>query len=102
MKFKKGVKFACIQPEMCLAAMVIQSVLTAHGLDPYNDIVITSAKDGKHSRGSKHYVGFALDCRIWEITDLPKVIKDLEESLTDEFDVVLEADHIHIEFDPKC
>ena len=30
-----------------------------------------------------------------------QIVKNLKESLTDEFDVVLESDHIHIEFQPK-
>ena len=68
----------------------------------YN-IIITSGTDGVHMEGSKHYTGDALDLRISNIPkdQLQRYIKALKGRLGPDFDVVLESDHIHVEFDPK-
>ena len=68
-----------------------------------SDVTVTSAVDGTHGIGSLHYVGYAADVRIWGIIDdyLPQFTEGLSEALGEEFDVVLESDHIHIEFQPK-
>jgi hypothetical protein len=64
-------------------------------------LTITSARDGKHSPGSLHECGLAVDLRIWGLPD-PKALADrLRRQLDKEFDVVLEPTHLHIEFDPK-
>lgn len=65
--------------------------------------VITSALDGKHSTNSLHYTGFALDYRTRHLLDgVPRVLqRRISDCLGSEFDVVLESDHIHIEYDPK-
>lgn len=65
-------------------------------------MVITSLNDGKHMNGSKHYVGQAMDLRIWGLEDKLEVVKEeLKQVLGRDFDVVLEGDHFHIEYDPK-
>lgn len=68
------------------------------------DVVITSGNDGKHMKGSKHYSNNALDLRTWNIPnrDLPLFVKALAERLGPDYDVVLEDDHIHVEFDPPA
>lgn len=65
--------------------------------------VITSAFDGKHRDDSLHYTGRALDFRSWHVpfVALPDLVAQLREDLARDFDVVLEKDHIHIEYDPK-
>lgn len=67
------------------------------------DCVITSANDSKHGPNSLHYKGQALDLRTRHLNGqgLQSVYHKLKESLGEQFDVVLEADHIHIEFDVK-
>jgi hypothetical protein len=99
MRFKKGVKINGAKPEIVLCIMVCDSVYKKYG----KELVITSVTDGKHSSGSLHYPGFAIDTRTRVFTkeELPLVKKDLQDALTDEFDVVLEKDHFHIEFQPK-
>lgn len=64
--------------------------------------VITSGIDGKHSTNSLHYSGMAFDFRTRDVkpVDLPHLFATLGQSLGDNFDVVLEKDHIHIEYDP--
>lgn len=64
---------------------------------------ITSGRDGKHMTGSLHYSGQAFDFRSRDIAsaDLHHLVATLAEALGKEFDVVLESDHIHVEFDPS-
>jgi len=65
--------------------------------------VITSGSDGKHGPNSLHYSGNALDLRTNMLNPQEKdlVHRDLVVWLGGQFDVVLESDHIHVEFDPK-
>jgi len=54
--------------------------------------------DDAHKEDSLHYQGLAEDIRIWDVLEAFK--KRLEEALGLEFEVILEKDHIHIEYDP--
>lgn len=67
------------------------------------EIVITSGLDGKHGAKSLHYTGNAFDIRTWIYTEaeIEQLMKDIKELLGKDYDVVLESDHIHIEYDPK-
>lgn len=73
-------------------------------LDNYGvDTVLTSGTDGTHSPTSLHPTGNAVDIRtrgqarvLWVGTLVPH----LTFYLGNQFDVVLEGDHLHIEFDP--
>jgi len=67
-------------------------------------VVITSVTDGKHKEGSRHYTGDAIDIRIWNLPEDVSYLQassDLRSLLDDDYDVVLESDHIHVEWDPK-
>jgi len=66
----------------------------------HESITITSARDGQHMDGSLHYDGAAVDLRIWGIADPTATADRLRRDLPREFDVILEADHLHLEFDP--
>lgn len=73
-------------------------------MEKWGEFVVTSVKDGKHSARSLHYVGLAMDVRIWglkEDADKVQAISELRDALGKDYDVVLEGDHIHIEYDPK-
>ena len=67
--------------------------------------VITSAQDFARTRvrGSKHYTGEALDFRTYYLKDQEKqeFLKQAISAFGEDYDVVLEADHLHIEYDPK-
>lgn len=67
------------------------------------NFTVTSLNDSKHMRGSLHYKGRAFDLRTRDLSGiLPEVMKGkLEAVLGKDFDVVVENDHIHVEYDPK-
>ena len=99
---KLGVDIRGIAPECVLGILITAQVYEARGVP----LVLTSVKDSKHSEKSLHYVGRAFDCRLpsrythSEETDV-HVYAELREALGMQFDVVLEPDHIHVEWDPK-
>ena len=61
--------------------------------------VITSTWDGTHSPGSWHQFCMALDFRL--PNNHLVAAQKLMQKLGTDYDVVLEGDHIHIEYDPK-
>lgn len=70
---------------------------------------VTSILDGTHMKGSKHYEGKAFDLRTWEDSsgnqmppaDKQSLASEIAKNLGRDWDVVVEGDHIHIEYDPK-
>ena len=96
-KLKPGVDVSGLRPEMVLA------VLVARAYHPTGAITVTSVVDGKHKVGSKHYVGQAVDLRIFDISisQAREWVEAIAISLGKQYDVILESDHVHIEFDPK-
>lgn len=105
-RLKFSVKLYGLQPQLVLAAQVADAIWRQHDI---LECWITSANDGQHKVGSKHYDGNALDFRTRNIpTDSMKhdILATLAESLGKEFDVLLESEntpneHIHVEYDPK-
>ena len=100
-KIKHGVLIGNIRPQMALALPIIASVYDFHAA---TELVVTSAQDGNHMKGSKHYSGEAMDLRIWQFQTEAKqrqVVEMLKDCLGENYDVVLESTHIHVEYDPK-
>lgn len=101
MRLKKGVIATRIQPELLLALTIADSVWEQFGCE----LVVTSLNDGKHSQSSLHYAGQAADLRThcFPAEKVPAVADMLKEALgqNPDFDVVVEKDHIHIEWQPK-
>ena len=101
-EFKSGVKIEGLKPVM-FPLIVYASNIHFRYFNP-KKMVITSVTDGKHMKNSKHYQGLAFDVRI---NDKPKdeihLFYDVLASDPNfrDCDVVLEKDHIHIEYDPK-
>lgn len=99
---KKDVDLRGITPECAVGLFIAAQAFEARGVP----LVITAVRDGKHKVGSLHYVGAAFDCRLASRytqnpdTDL-RILADLKDALGPQFDVVLEGDHFHVEFDPK-
>lgn len=99
MRFKSGVKVGGLQPEILTALAVADGVYREHGAE----FVVTSVMDGRHGPGSKHYEGFGFDSRTRHVARpvAERIADEVRRRLTDEYDVVLESDHLHVEFDPK-
>lgn len=89
-----------LSPEMRAALDTVEAV---HVRIAGRGAIITSARDGKHKDGSLHYRGDAVDVRTRDLA--PAVRARLASALANDlgpgFDVVLEPDHIHIEYDPR-
>ncbi|HEB94324.1 MAG TPA: hypothetical protein ENI94_12865 [Gammaproteobacteria bacterium] len=88
-----------IKPEMCIAHTLIVALFTRHGIASR----LSSGTDSKHSRASLHYVGYALDISFRGVPQklIDLLHAELKAVLGDEFDVVKEKTHFHIEFQPK-
>lgn len=99
MKFKEGINTSGVRPELVLALIVADGVYRDVG----KGLVVTSVSDGVHSRASLHYSGQAADLRIRNLTNPEHVVERLKEALgfNPDYDVVLESDHIHLEWQPK-
>lgn len=98
--FKESVRIDVLSPQLVLGLIAIHSVFESHGYD----CILTSVSDGAHRSGSRHYDGNACDLRIRHISSgshVTDLVDDLRRVLGSNFDVVLEVDHIHVEYDPK-
>ena len=97
---KHGVDLRGIQPQMAVAYSIAASV---YSMKAGARCVITSCSDGRHGPNSLHYKGMALDLRTSNLRpdQVHPVYITLKEALGEQFDVVLEDDHIHLEFDVK-
>jgi hypothetical protein len=84
---KPGVDIRGIGTEVSFGLRILEAVLWKHGAD----CMITTCRDGQHMDGSKHYIGDAVDV----------VLNETRVNLGDQFDLVLEENHFHLEFDPK-
>ena len=98
---KPGVDLRGLQPQMAIAYTIAVSIYAKHAQAGH--CVITSASDGTHGPNSLHYSGRALDLRTRSLIHVavPLIHRDLKLALGDQFDVVLEEDHFHIEWDVK-
>ena len=100
MQIKRGVKLRNLQPQMVFAAIIAHQVLEE---EFKRELVITSGSEGKHSKNSLHYCGYAIDIRSNHLGDIftDEVVKKLQEQLADEYDVVKSTNCIHIEYQPE-
>lgn len=104
MKFKVGVSLKDLQPQMLVAILLAEQILSEI-CGPTVPLVVTSVNDGIHKDGSYHYKGRAFDIR----TRHTGMARTFEQALKKElghlgFDVVLEDfggenEHIHVELD---
>lgn len=96
---KPGVRVIGVRPEIVLALGILQEVFARANV-PF---VITSIVEGTHSRASLHYSGCAADLRRpTEAAKAAELATSAKAALGDDFDVVLEVDHYHVEFQPKA
>jgi len=99
-RFKDGVEFSGMHSRVLAALSHIDDATWTWA---NRDAIITSAREGTHSKGSLHYTGAALDVRTRDMNGSAKegYAADLQVALGDDFDVVIEPTHIHVEYDPK-
>jgi len=101
MRWKDGVNFRGLQPQMLLVIPRMEELWRGQSL------TITSANDGTHMPGSLHYQGLALDFRTKDVTlDKQRLFEEVKAALGRQFDVIFEDqggpnEHMHVEFDPK-
>jgi hypothetical protein len=98
MTFKPGVKLRGVRPET-VAALAVAAPIMA----PYGEFVVTSVMEGRHAPTSKHYIGCAFDVRTKHLKpgEAEEIAAALRAALTDEFFVLVEPDHIHVQFGKK-
>jgi len=109
-KIKAGVSVRGLAPEMLIADAVVAAVYQELGA---LELVITSIGDGTHGDHSLHTRDplriLATDYRRWTLRfetggavndRAPEAARLIQHRLRDQFDVVLESDHLHVEFDP--
>ena len=79
---------------------VDQTYLDAGGNNA--EATVTSTTGGVHSANSLHYSGNAIDLRVWDFTDTERAdwAQRLRDALGNDYDVIDEGDHIHVEYDP--
>ena len=96
MRIKEGVRVHGLRGEMVIALVIADQLYW----EKDEELVVTSAMEGEHMRGSLHYVGLAADLRLPE-TNSHSLRGELAARLGSDYDVVLEPEHIHVEFQPK-
>lgn len=100
MLLKTDVKTEGVQLPIMYALGVFEALYYKEGYE----LTVTSLLDGKHSDNSLHYKGLAADLRIDGVPSnkILEVCNDARALLYKlGFDVVIEVDHIHVEYDPK-
>lgn len=99
LSLKPGVSLVGLDPAMVIGAIVVADAYAEIGAD----CIITSALDSQHSTTSLHYAGQALDFRTRMLTpeQQQELVVILKERLGQDFDVILESDHIHVESQPR-
>lgn len=113
LRIKPGVRLHGVKSEVMITAPIISDIMSAHGLD----CTITSGIEGAHKRLSRHREGDALDYRTRHIPGgcLGEQAKKIHAEICDalgvtissagvrvggEYDVILEHNHIHVEWQP--
>ncbi|NRA31000.1 MAG: hypothetical protein HRU11_12165 [Parvularculaceae bacterium] len=102
-QIKDGVDLSGLHISMIRALPFVMETFDRAGFET----IITSGLDGQHSVGSLHYKGRALDFRTRHLPggSTGQAAKDMAHEirscLIDDYDVVHESTHIHVEYDPK-
>ncbi len=99
MRLKDGVSTRGVRAELLFAISVASEAFLRAG----SEMMITSIQDGIHAYRSRHYDGAAFDFRIYHLDRgrIEKIIAEIKDALNQDYDVVLEKDHGHCEYDPK-
>ena len=96
MLIKLGVSIEKLNRKARRGLEVVSAVFAEFG----HEAIITSTYEGNHSPRSLHYANDAFDVRL-PPDGVLRIAASLRERLGAAFDVVVEMDHIHVEYDPK-
>ena len=104
MRFKASIITLTMNPHIVAILEAAERAYAAVGVP----CTVTSGNDSKHMPGSLHYQDRAVDFRTghhWAKPLLTKaqveqVAAAMRKALGQEYDVVLEKDHLHVEHDP--
>lgn len=98
--FKDGVKVDGIKKETIELMLLLNTFFVRQISKPF---VVTSCTDGRHMKGSKHYSGYAIDIRTRHLTkrEIGILVSWFTTYYDKYYDMVVESDHIHVEYDPK-
>ena len=96
MLIKAGVDISRLKREIRRSLPKVEAVLVKHRIE----LVLTSTYEGTHGAGSLHYDDNAYDIRN-PICEKTEIVVEIREALGPDYDVIIEFDHIHIEYDPK-
>lgn len=99
MKLKEGVSLQGLNLRMRKVLITAEAVWKRNG----QELVITSGTEetDKHWAGSLHRFGYALDFRTYYFADdgvRVRVKNELADLLGDDYKVILEFTHIHVEY----
>lgn len=99
MYFKDCVRVSGIQQETVLGIMICHQVFT----EEKQKFTVTSVVDGTHKPGSFHYSGLAFDLRTYDLRGIGvlSMAQKLRDRLPSEYQIIVESDHIHVEFDDE-
>tara|TARA_R100000808_G_scaffold2647_1_gene10214 strand:- start:5596 stop:5919 length:324 start_codon:yes stop_codon:yes gene_type:complete len=99
LSIKPGVNANHLTPAIVLALIVCERVYADFGYAT----VLTSGLEGRHGETSLHYAGAAIDLRTRHVAQahLREMVRAISDALGRDFDVVLEATHLHVEHQPR-
>lgn len=104
LKLKSGATLENVSWRMFWAAIVADGIYKRHG----GEAIITEGADtigraawSKHHRDPVTGLVNAVDLRTHNVDNPGTVARELRRKLGPSYDVVLEKDHIHVEYDPK-
>jgi len=102
MIIKKGVIIAGLDIKMRQVLITAERIYKEYGRK--EGVTITSGLDGCHSAGSYHPYGYALDFRTHYFgqetqKEVAGMIRRYLKDIDPAYDVVLESDHLHCEYD---
>jgi len=103
MRILKGVVLHNLKRPMRKALMVCDEVFEKVGLE----FVVTSGQEGQHWAGSLHFYGYAFDGRRYPYGEImlpvgvsmEEILQLIRAKLGPEYDVILEPNHFHVEWD---
>ncbi len=96
MLIKAGVDISRLLPPIRKKLNEIEDILKYFD----NEMIITSTFEGCHCAGSLHYAHLAIDIRLPD-NNRENVVNDIKLCTGSDYDVCVECDHLHIEYDPK-